>query len=502
MQEEKRPENEGTPTKIARWFDSRLGLSYPFLRSAPAYSINPFYWLGALTVVAFVIQGITGIIMMLYYVPDPTNAYSSTQYIFQSVSYGRFLQTVHLYTAYAMIMLAFMHLMRGFFVSVQKKPRELMWVTGMAMGFVTLGFGFTGYLLPWTVVSKSASDVGIGMFNALPPPISSLISFVVVGAGGDATELLRFYDLHVVVLPAVLLVLLALKMYMLEANGISEPVTGGEVTAKQKKLIPIFPDVSVYLLELAAIFGSGMLLISAAFPLNLPAQFTPLAASQTTPQPDWYFLWVYQVLKISVFEGKALPVALTIVTLVFVLLIILPFIDRSDKKRIAQRPVYITLGIIFVGEIIILTYWGLITPGQIIPVEQAVLVLGGLALIITVVSLGLFRMINSRARNRLPTIEVPKIRSAEIWNGIAFTALASFGALTIGTSIDAAVKLILAGLNFGNLMYFSISLAGLFLCVVGTMYMIYRSDLRTGMIKRRVRAFELGWREDLQSVSD
>ena len=150
-------EKEGVAGKVAGWVDSRLGLSHPLLRPVPQYALNPFYWLGALAVVAFVIQGVTGMIMMLYYVPSPEQAYSSTLYIFQNVSNGRFLETVHLYTAYAMIMLAFMHMMRGYFVSVQKKPREVMWVVGMLMGFVTLGFGFTGYLLPWTVVSYSAT---------------------------------------------------------------------------------------------------------------------------------------------------------------------------------------------------------------------------------------------------------------------------------------------------------------------------------------------------------
>ncbi len=221
--------------KVAAWFDSRFGLSYPFLRDAPAYSINPFYWLGALTVVAFVIQGVTGIMMMLYYVPSPTQAYSSTLFIFQSVNYGRFLETVHLYTAYAMILLAFMHMMRGYFVSVYKKPREAMWIIGMIMGFVTLGFGFTGYLLPWTVVSKSATDVGVGMISALPQPISSFLEFLLVGANGDAGVLLRFYDLHVVVLPGVLLLLLATKMYMLEAHGISPPPGGLKISLRAKR---------------------------------------------------------------------------------------------------------------------------------------------------------------------------------------------------------------------------------------------------------------------------
>ncbi len=228
-------ENRSTLSRLLKWFDTRLGLSYPLLRPVPTYVISPFYWLGALTVVAFIIQGVSGVIMMLYYVPSPGAAFTSTQYIFDRVYYGRFLETVHLYTAYAMIMLAFMHMMRGYFVSVHKKPRELMWIVGMFMGFVTLGFGFTGYLLPWTVVSKSATDVGIGMIDALPPQISSLISFLVVGAGGDATELLRFYDLHVIVLPAVLLVLLAVKCTCLKLMAYQNPLD-------QRRTLDRFPS--------------------------------------------------------------------------------------------------------------------------------------------------------------------------------------------------------------------------------------------------------------------
>jgi len=288
---ETRHDGSGFVDRVMGWFDSRLGLSHQMLRPAPQYSINPFYWLGALATVAFVIQGVTGGIMMLYYVPNPTQAYATTQYIFQVVSYGTFLETIHLYTAYAMIMLAFMHLMRGYFVSVHKRPRELMWVTGMVMGFVTLGFGFTGYLLPWTIVSKSATDVGIGMMGALPQPLANWLTFLVVGSGSDAGELLRFYDLHVVVLPAVLLVLLVVKMYMLEAHGVSEPTTGMDsLPPKKKKLIPIFPDVSFYLVELAALFGSAVIIVSVIFPLSLPPEYSASLAGQYVAQPDWYFL--------------------------------------------------------------------------------------------------------------------------------------------------------------------------------------------------------------------
>jgi len=478
-------ENRSTLSRLLKWFDTRLGLSYPLLRPVPAYAISPFYWLGALTVVAFIIQGVSGVIMLLYYVPSPGAAFTSTQYIFDRVYYGRFLETVHLYTAYAMIMLAFMHMMRGYFVSVHKKPRELMWIVGMFMGFVTLGFGFTGYLLPWTVVSKSATDVGIGMIDALPPQISSLISFLVVGAGGDATELLRFYDLHVIVLPAVLLVLLTAKMYMLETHGISEP-PGSKKDAGQ---IPIFPDVTIYLLELAAMFGAAMLLVSVIFPLNLPPHYTPELASQWIPQPDWYFLWIYQILKISVFEGLGLPIALGIVTFVFILIFLLPFIDRGSSRSIAQRPIFVTLGLIFIGEIIVLAYWGLKTPGQTIPLEEASLVLGGTAILIGSIVLGAFRFFTGGPK-RTSSAKTTTHSLNTFGATAAFVIIVSFGALAIGTSLSSIVQIILNGADLISVTRLIMAMIGLACTIMASLTLLYMLDRRTGRLRTKIAFFE------------
>jgi quinol-cytochrome oxidoreductase complex cytochrome b subunit len=486
-------QQEGLAARLAGWFDSRLGLSYPFLRSVPEFALNPFYWLGALAVVAFVIQGVTGMILMLYYIPSPSQAYSSTLYIFQNVYNGRFLQTVHLYTAYAMIMLAFMHLMRGYFVSVHKKPRELMWLVGMLMGFVTLGFGFTGYLLPWTVVSKSATDVGVGMVSALPQPISSLLTFLIVGNAGDAAELLRFFDLHVVVLPAALLVLLVVKMYMLEAHGIGEP-PGMSPNHAKAKTFPIFPDVTLYLFELSLLFGAGMLLISAVFPLSLPPEYSALTASQSVPQPDWYFLWIYQVLKVSTFEGSGgLAAALSVITFVFLVLILLPFIDRGKTREVSRRPIYTSLGLVFVGEVAVLSYWGLITPGVTIPVEQAALVIGGTALLITLGSLLTYRIFYPRAKGMLPTAPSQKIASTEVRSGLAFVGLVALGALSIGSLVNNIVAVGLGDSSLPTIGVLTASLLGLGLAVLGSVYLIYRLDLRTGTVRRRVKALEVGW---------
>jgi quinol-cytochrome oxidoreductase complex cytochrome b subunit len=492
----------GPAERLVGWFDNRLGLSYELMRPAPRYSINPFYWLGALAVVAFVIQGISGSIMLLYYVPTPSTAYASTLYIFQNVSYGQFLETVHLYTAYAMIMLAFMHMMRGFFVSVHKKPREIMWVIGMVMGFVTLGFGFTGYLLPWTVVSYSATKVGTAMIGALPQPISSFINFLVVGSGGDAGQLLRFFDLHVVVLPAILLVLLGVKMYMLEAHGVSEPVTGGTPDPKKGgRLLPIFPDVSFYLLELAALFGAAMLLISVLFPLNLPAAYSPAAAGQSVPQPDWYFLWIYQIIKISAFEQAGLSAALTFVALIFIVLTILPFIDRGKTRRIARRPWYVTIGLVFIAEVVVLTIWGQKTPGQVIPNTQGLLVLGGTALAVGIISLNAYRLLARRptdqAGNTLPAVSrsgAGHIHSASLWASAIFVAVLGLGAFSIGGLINSVVVMGTFGVSELELVALAFSVAALAVSVLGACFLLYRLDLGRGRIKRRVKMFEMGWR--------
>ena len=434
-------ETKGPVDRLVRWVDTRLGLSYPLLRPAPRYALNPAAWLGALTVVAFVILAVTGILMMLYYVPTPAEAYSSTAYIFNQVAYGRFIETVHLYTAYAMVLLMFAHLMRGFFVSVHKRPREVMWLVGMLMGAITLGFAFTGYLLPWTVVSKSATDVAVGMISQLPPPLASFVSFLVVGPGGDAGELLRFYDLHIVVLPASLLLLLVVKMYLFETHGISGAVTKRGRSPEKQRTLPIFPDVTLYLLELAAIFGAGMLLLGALFPLNLPPGYSPTTAGQYTAQPDWYFLWLYQILKISAFEGPGLTgvpaaaatgllgisallslwlfrkgkwllgfvglaaafafgAAITIllaVTLLFVILFLLPFLDLDEKRAIENRPVFVTTGAIFIAELAVLAYWGLITPGQVIPTWEGAAVVGGTAALVGLASFVAFRFARTRS---------------------------------------------------------------------------------------------------------
>jgi quinol-cytochrome oxidoreductase complex cytochrome b subunit len=345
------------------------------------------YWLGALTAIAFGLQVLTGLLMMIYYVPSTDQAYSSTLFIIQNVPLGWLLETVHLYGAYSMILLAALHLFRGYFVSVHKKPRQIMWVIGMLMGLITLGFGLTGYLLPWTVVSKSATDVSVGMLGFLPAQIGSILTFLIAGTGSSAAELTRFFDLHVIVLPAGLLSLLALKMFMFEAHGPAEPIGTVKSTAK----VPWFPTVYLYFAMIGSVFVAIIFAAASLFPIQLPAQYTPAAASNYVPQPEWYFLSLYQLLKFGSFEGNGIYYALTAVTLLAAVIVLLPFLDRGKTRAPRSRPFYTTAGVVLIGEVLVLTVWGYLTPGQVIPDMQAAEVLGVTAIVVAAVSLYLLK---------------------------------------------------------------------------------------------------------------
>jgi quinol-cytochrome oxidoreductase complex cytochrome b subunit len=376
--------------RIFGWINSRIGLTNTMLRPAPEYSLSPWYWLGALAVTAFLVQAVTGSLMLLYYVPTVDGAYASTVYILGSVPLGQILETIHLYGAYAMVMLVFLHLVRGYFASVHKKPRELMWIVGMLMGLVVLGLGLTGYLLPWTVVSKSATDVTIGMLSFLPGQVGPLLKFLIAGPGSDADELRRFFDLHVVVLPGVLVVLLAAKLYMFEVHGTSEPATRAKTSDRQ---LPWFPNVFLYLAMIGGVFAAILLAVSAVFPISLAPEFKPASASSFVPQPEWYFLWLYQVLKFSTFEGAGIQFALGGATILLLFLVLLPFLDRGRERDPASRPVFVTAGVIAIAELVGLTIWGYLTPGQVIPDWEALTFCAGIAVVV-----GILAWITFRAR--------------------------------------------------------------------------------------------------------
>ncbi len=376
--------------RIVEWFDVRFGFSKTPLKPIPDFALNPIYWLGLLLALTFVMQAATGLFMLLYFVPTPDQAYSSTMYIINSVPLGQLVETLHLYTAYAMILLAFMHLVRNYFGSAFKENRILMWLAGIILGVTVLSFGVTGYLLPWTVISKSATDVAIGFTNFLPTQLSDLAKFVLVGSGTDMAEITNFLHIHTVLLPAVLLVFLGLKVYMYEVHGPAYVSALGK--PKTSKYYPWFPKIFLYAVILFSTYIAILVAVSSFVPLVLPPAFSYETAGLYVVQPDWYLLWVYQILKFQAFEGPFAAYAIATLTVLTVLLFLLPFYDRSKRRNMSQRPVFVTIGAITAVEFVALTIWGYLTPGQVIPDVVAILVLAGLAVVTTGIMWVVYRM--------------------------------------------------------------------------------------------------------------
>ena len=374
--------------RLVGWIDRRLGLSGTILRPVPMYAMGPGPWLGALAVVSFVILGVTGMMMLPYYsAASGDSAYNSSLNIITNLPMGSLIESIHLYAAYSMILFAFLHLMRGYFASVQKSPREIMWFAGIAMGLVTLFSGFTGYLLPWTVVSKSATDVSIGIMGYIPDPVGSLLRYAISGSGSDADLLSHFLALHIVILPGVLAVLILLKLHMFEVHGatapayVKKPLTperiqaamakGGPDPADSVRALPWFPTVAAYLLMLTAVFGSFLVFTASVFPLQLGPEYTVQNAAGALPEPEWYFLWVNQVFKISTFEGHMTLAAIVLVVVLLALIFIFPMFDKSRRKDFRERPLYTSIGIAMVYELLAMTVWAALTPGQTIPALSA-----------------------------------------------------------------------------------------------------------------------------------
>ena len=380
--------------KLVDWFDVKFGFAKTPLKPIPDFALNPIYWLGLLLAVTFGLQALTGVFMLLYYVPTPAQAYSSTASVINSVPLGSLVETFHLYTAYAMILLTFLHLVRNYFGSAHKGNRDLMWLVGIVLAIIVVGFGVTGYLLPWTVISKSASDVAIGFLNFFPVGLANLGKFVAVGSGSDASELTTFLHIHTVFLPLALIAFLGLKIYMYEVHGPAYVPAYGK--PKSGKIFGWFPKVFLYGAMIISIYVAILVAVASLFPLVLPPAYSATTAGQYVVQPDWYLLWLYQLLKIQAFEGSAAIDVLLAVLVFGVLLFLLPFFDRSKRREISQRPVYATIGAVLIMEFIALTIWGYLTPGQIIPNYQAVLVLGGVATATAVILWSVYRLREKR----------------------------------------------------------------------------------------------------------
>ena len=210
--------------KLFDWLDERLGLNdlYKNILDRPEPKGNWWNTLGSASLFLFLLQGVTGIFLAVYYTPSPDHAYDSIQYIMTGVAFGWLIRGIHHWGATLMVVVVFVHMLRVFVTASYKYPRELTWVIGVCLLILTLGMGFTGYLLPWNQQAYWATTVGTSIAGTVPFLGPFIQRALRGGTDLSALTLSRFFAAHIWIFPALLAGLIGVHLYLIIKHGESQ----------------------------------------------------------------------------------------------------------------------------------------------------------------------------------------------------------------------------------------------------------------------------------------
>ncbi len=343
----------------------------------PNYMFRFKYWLGAMVGGALLFEVISGLFLLLNYYPsDP---YNQTIYLIYNIPFGAAILFSHLYGAYVMIFLIYIHMFRNYFDGAYKKPRQFQWVIGLILFALTLGTAFTGYSLPADILGIDADDVARGILGSLPNGTS--LSFIIFGNGLPISQYTRLLGFHVI-LTALIGVFFIMHFMLFEQNGImpSEKVKGTVPAVYPKhvweKFNPWWPRNFVYTLAVTFFVWGIILLVPNLLaningvpflfqPAPAPPPSSPSAAS-IPAYPPWFFLFLYKALDFSTPSGASYnpAVASMLAALVPALfLLALPWLDRSKETAPHRRPLWIGIGILLITYLLQLSVWAYTAPG-------------------------------------------------------------------------------------------------------------------------------------------
>jgi ubiquinol-cytochrome c reductase cytochrome b subunit len=358
--------------KIRQWLDVRIGLGNFVQRQVFDFRIpkntNILYTFGFLAVIAYATQAFTGIILMVYYVPHPDHAFKSIQDIMTKVPYGWLFREIHTVGGNLMIMVVMLHMLTVFLMGNYKRPRELTWLGGGLLLIITVVFGLSGYLLPWTQLSYWATTVVTSIPTAFPV-IGDFVAQIL--RGGDlvsGSTLSRFFALHVSILPPLFLLLTGIHLFLIYRTGISATPFGRRdeekrpLTEYKRKnhpdgypYYPLFFQKQMYMMM--AYFTVVFFIIAFMPTLYFPEEANLPADPFKTPhdiRPAWYLLAPYQLLKLipNKFFGITLQMILVAILLFW------PFLDTQQEKNVLKRPVLRGVFLFLLAMWIVLLFWG------------------------------------------------------------------------------------------------------------------------------------------------
>ena len=327
-------------------------------KSVPLHPRTPFYYFGGMTLFFFGVQVVTGILLMLYYRPSAEEAFESVEFIMTTVEFGWLIRSLHSWSANLMVFFAFAHLASAFFMKAYRKPRELTWISGCVLLFLSLAFGFSGYLLPWNQLAFFATKVGTDIAGSVPLIGDWLLRFLRGGDRVGGATLSRFYGWHVAILPALTGLLLGFHLLLVQAKGMSVPPDVDKKTLRSEKFFPnfAFHEAFVWTLALGVLAA-----LAALFPWELGEKADPFASAYADIRPEWYFVFMFETLKL-VPGGEVAGIEYeAIVILAFgalaVLLVAVPFLDRGVRER-GRSPLFTAVGLVALLYIVGMTAWG------------------------------------------------------------------------------------------------------------------------------------------------
>ena len=342
---------------LGAWFQERFYVVLPVIdylkkKEVPKHRLSFWYYFGGLALFFFIIQILTGLLLLQYYKPTESEAFASFVFIQKEIPFGWLLRQIHAWSANLMALMAFIHMFSTFFMKSYRKPRELMWVSGFILLVLTLGFGFTGYLLPWNELAFFATQVGTETPKVAPGG-ALLVSLLRGGEDVSGETLTRMFSLHVVLLPGLILLLLSLHLTLVQILGTSAPI-GYKESGMIKGYEKFFPT---FLAKdgIGWIIGFALLVyLAAVYPWGIGVKANALSPAPVGIKPEWYFWAEFQMLKDLKFEGGEL-VAIILLTIGGLVWAVVPFLDRKASQE-EKSPIFTLLGLGVLAFLLINTY--------------------------------------------------------------------------------------------------------------------------------------------------
>ena len=339
------------------------------------------WFLGVTSVVLFVSLVVSGIYLMFFYIPTPTEAYGDIQALQTSVAFGQFMRNVHRWSAHLMVLTVAAHMARMFYRGAYKPPREFNWGIGVVLLVLTLLLSFTGYLLPWDQLAFWAVTVGSSMASFVPVVGDTVKETLIGGDQVGASTLLRFYVLHIAVLPTLLVGILMVHIWRWRKDSMFDRATATDVELVDGgRVLGIVPGVpatgttkapseqdlvmsSPHLLVRHTVVALGVLVIVLVVSLLFDAPLRELANPFETPNPEkapWYFAALQELLSHfhPMVAGILVPGAIVLGMLA------LPYIDRNPETQMSARRVAVVVFTVFLVGWVLLTLIGFAFRGE------------------------------------------------------------------------------------------------------------------------------------------